>query len=62
LLQGGTTTGTLRTRDYTLAGGSGPAVLQQRFDEMVALDGGCDYDVTPIDGSSLASRRCDGHA
>jgi hypothetical protein len=54
LLQGGTTTGTLRDRDYTLAGGSGPAVLQQRFDEMAALDGGCDYDCTMIDGSALA--------
>jgi hypothetical protein len=53
LLQGGTTTGTTRTRDYTLAGGSGPATLQQRFDEMAALDGGCDFDVTPIDGQSL---------
>jgi hypothetical protein len=62
LLKGATTTGTLRTRNYTLAGnadptlggGGGPAVLQQRFDEMVALDGGCDYDVIPVDGSALA--------
>lgn len=54
ILQGGTTTGTLRTRDFTLPAGSGQVVLQSRFDEMVALDGGCDYDVTPIDGSALA--------
>lgn len=54
LLQGGTVTGTLRTRDFTLPAGSGQVVLQSRFDEMVALDGGCDYDVTPIDGSALA--------
>lgn len=48
--QGGTTTGTLRTRDYTTATGSGQAAVQQLFDEMVALDGGCDYDITPFDG------------
>lgn len=55
LLQGGVTTGTLRTRDFTLPAGSGQVVLQSRFDEMIALDGGCDYDVTPIDGSALGS-------
>jgi hypothetical protein len=53
LLQGGTTTGVTRTRDYTLAGGSGPATLQQRFDEMTQVDNGCDHDVTPIDGQAL---------
>lgn len=55
IMQGGTTTGTLRTRDFSLPAGSGQVVLQSRFDEMVALDGGCDYDVTPIDGYSLGT-------
>jgi hypothetical protein len=62
LLQGSTTTGKIRDRDYRLAGatglvgeGIGQIILQTAFDEMVALDGGCDYDVTPVDGSVLAA-------
>jgi hypothetical protein len=54
MLQGGVTTGILRTRDFTLPAGSGQVVVQSRFDEMAALDGGCDFDVTPIDGSALS--------